>query len=83
MPVVAVKLARRSEAVTRAQKAGLAAGMTDVICRVLDKRRDSVSVLIEDVDADNWAEVGEGGELVSVLRQPHLAAVGVPPEETP
>ena len=79
MPVVTVKLARRSEAVTRAQKALLAAGMTDVICRVLDKRRDLVTVLIEEVDADNWAE---GGELVSVLRQRRQAA-GVPPEETP
>jgi len=33
--------------------------------RVLHKRRESVTVIIDEVDADNW---GEGGEPVSVIR---------------
>ena len=36
-----------------------------VVERVLDKRRDSVTVIIDEVDPDNW---GEGGEPVTVLR---------------
>lgn len=72
MPIVTVKLARRSEPVTRGQKAELAAGIGDVITRVLAKRRESVTVLIEEFDADNWAE---GGELVSDLRRRRQAAL--------
>jgi len=33
---------------------------------VLDKRRESVVVIIDEVDPDNW---GEGGESVAVLRE--------------
>ncbi|KAB2887980.1 MAG: 4-oxalocrotonate tautomerase, partial [Burkholderiaceae bacterium] len=33
---------------------------------VLDKRPESVTVIIDEVDPENW---GEGGEPVTVLRQ--------------
>lgn len=66
MPHVNVKIARRNRAATKAQKAALIAGITQVMVDVLDKRAQSVTVIIDEVDADNW---GEGGEMVSVLRR--------------
>ena len=65
MPLITVRIARRPEPTTAAQKAQLIAGLTDVVERVLDKRRDSVTVIIDEVDPDNW---GEGGEPVTALR---------------
>ena len=41
------------------------AGFTDLIARVLDKRRESVTAIIDEVDPDDW---GEGGEPVRALR---------------
>ena len=43
----------------------LIAGVTDVVQSVLDKRRDSVTVIIEEIDPDNW---GEGGQTVTRAR---------------
>jgi 4-oxalocrotonate tautomerase len=71
MPLITLRLARRAVPVSREQKAALIAGLTDVVARVLDKRRESVTVLIDELDADNW---GEGGESVSVLRARRAAA---------
>jgi 4-oxalocrotonate tautomerase len=65
MPRVTVRIARRATPTTREQKAELIAGITDVLVRVLDKRRESVSVIIDEVDPDNW---GEGGEPVTAVR---------------
>lgn len=65
MPLITVRIARRPEPTTAEQKAQLIAGLTDVVERVLDKRRDSVTVIIDEVDPDNW---GEGGEPVTALR---------------
>jgi len=65
MPLVTLRLARRATATTAEQKAKLIAGITDVVQTVLDKRRESVTVIIDEVDPENW---GEGGEPVTVLR---------------
>lgn len=65
MPLVTLRIARRATPTTAEQKAKLIAGITDVVQAVLDKRRESVTVIIDEVDADNW---GEGGEPVTVLR---------------
>ena len=65
MPLVTLRIARRATPTSAEQKAELIAGITDVVERVLDKRRDSVTVIIDEVDADNW---GEGGEPVSAIR---------------
>jgi 4-oxalocrotonate tautomerase len=65
MPLVTIRLARREVPTSGAQKAELMAGITDLMERVLHKRRESVTVIIDEVDADNW---GEGGEPVSVIR---------------
>ena len=65
MPVVTIRIARRDEPTTAEQKALLIAGVTDVVQSVLEKRRDSITVVIDEVDPDNW---GEGGQTVTRAR---------------
>lgn len=65
MPLVTVRLAARETPTTNEQKALLIARITDVMVEVLDKRRESVVVLIDELPPENW---GEGGEPVSVIR---------------
>ena len=65
MPLVTIRIARRATPTTAEQKAKLIAGVTDVVQSVLDKRRDSVTVIIDEVDPDNW---GEGGVTVTHQR---------------
>jgi 4-oxalocrotonate tautomerase len=71
MPLVTIRIARRDLPTTLEQKARLIAGVTDVVQSVLDKRRDSVTVIIDEVDADNW---GEGGVPVAALQAAHKAS---------
>lgn len=66
MPLVNIRLTRRETPTTREQKAALIEGVTQLMQDVLDKRRDSVVVIIDEVDPDNW---GEGGDSVTVLRE--------------
>lgn len=66
MPLVQIRLARRDTPTTAEQKAALIAGITDLMQSVLDKRRESVVVNIDEVDPDNW---GEGGEPVTSIRR--------------
>ena len=65
MPLVTIRIARRDTPATAEQKARLIAGITDVVQATLDKRRESVTVIIDEVDPDNW---GEGGEPVTRKR---------------
>ncbi|HVK31852.1 MAG TPA: 4-oxalocrotonate tautomerase family protein [Burkholderiaceae bacterium] len=65
MPLVTLRLARRATPTSAEEKARLIAGITDVVQSVLEKRRESVTVIIDEVDPENW---GEGGEPVTVLR---------------
>ena len=65
MPLVTIRIARRATPTTAEQKAKLIAGVTDVVQTVLDKRRESVTVIIDEVDPDNW---GDGGVPVTQLR---------------
>jgi 4-oxalocrotonate tautomerase len=65
MPLVTIRIARRDVPATAEQKARLIAGVTDVVQSVLDKRRDSITVIIDEVDPDNW---GEGGQTVTRTR---------------
>jgi len=66
MPVVTIRLARRSPPTTREQKETLIQGVTRLLVDVLAKRSEDVTVLIDEIDADNW---GQGGESATVLRQ--------------
>ena len=65
MPLVTLRLARRATPTSAEEKARLIAGITDVVQSVLEKRRESVTVIIDEVDPENW---GEGGEPVTLLR---------------
>jgi 4-oxalocrotonate tautomerase len=71
MPLVTIRSARRDPPASADQKARLIAGVTDVVQDVLDKRRDSVTVIIDEVDPENW---GEGGLPVTALRAARKAA---------
>lgn len=66
MPVVTIRLARRETPTTREQKAALIRGVTQLLQEVLAKRPEDVTVLIDEIDPDNW---GQGGESATLLRQ--------------
>lgn len=64
MPYVNIRVTR--EGVTKAQKAQLIAGVTDLLCNVLAKPAASTFVVIDEIDTDNW---GTGGEQVTDKRK--------------
>ena len=64
MPYVNIKVTR--EGVTKAQKAELVAGATELLQRVLNKNPATTVVVINEVETDNW---GIGGELVTERRR--------------
>ena len=66
MPLIKIRLAGRETPTTAQQKAGLIAGVTELMHKVLAKRRESVVVTIYEVDPENW---GEGGEPVTDSRK--------------
>jgi 4-oxalocrotonate tautomerase len=71
MPIVTIQLARREPPAGREQKAALIDGATQLLVRTLGKRAEDVTVLIEEIDADNW---GQGGVSATALRQQRSAA---------
>ncbi len=64
MPYINIQITR--EGVTRAQKAQLIAGVTDLMVRVLDKSPATTHVVITEVELDNW---GVGGLPVPEFRR--------------
>jgi 4-oxalocrotonate tautomerase len=66
MPLINIRLAQRDQPTTREQKAALISGVTQLMQTVLNKRAESVVVIIDEVDPDNW---GEGGEPVTLRRK--------------
>jgi 4-oxalocrotonate tautomerase len=66
MPLVNIRLARRDSPITAQQKAELIAGVTELMHKALAKRPESVVVIIDEVDPENW---GEGGESVTAIRK--------------
>ena len=68
MPLVNIRLARRDVPTTAAQKAALIAGVTQLMQQVLDKRPESVTVIIDEVDLQNLFEVFSGS---------HWSAIGM------
>lgn len=57
MPYVNIKILKGG--VTAEQKAALIKGATDLLFDVLNKPREATSVVIDEIDSDNW---GVGGE---------------------
>ncbi len=66
MPLINIRLANRDIPTTSAQKAALIAGVTRLMQEVLDKKPETVTVIIDEIDPDNW---GVGGEQVTVVRE--------------
>lgn len=77
MPLVTIRLARREAPTTREQKAALIAGATRLLHEVLGKRPEDVTVLIDELDPDNW---GQGGHSARALRAQRRAATPSPQE---
>lgn len=69
MPYVKIEVTR--EGVTKQQKHDLIAGVTNLLYDVLGKDPNHTSVVIEEIDLDNW---GVGGEQVSELRKKGITA---------
>ncbi len=64
MPFVHIRITR--DGTTVEQKAELIRAVTEQLERVLGKNPATTSVIIEEVDAENW---GAGGRTVAALRQ--------------
>jgi 4-oxalocrotonate tautomerase len=64
MPYVNIRVTK--DGVTAEQKAKLIAGVTQLLVDVLGKNPQTTSVVIDEVDTDNW---GVGGESVTVRRK--------------
>ncbi len=64
MPFVNIKITKGG--VTAEQKAKLIEGVTNLLRDVLGKPPQTTSVVIDEVDTDNW---GIGGETVTVRRR--------------
>jgi 4-oxalocrotonate tautomerase len=64
MPYVNIKVTK--EGVTAEQKVQLIKGVTDLLWDVLKKPPQTVFVVIDEVDTDNW---GIAGEPVTAIRQ--------------
>jgi len=57
MPYVNIKVTR--EGVTAGQKAQLIEGVTKLLFDVLGKKPQTVFVVIDEIDTDNWGVAGE------------------------
>jgi 4-oxalocrotonate tautomerase len=64
MPYVNIKVTR--EGVTAEQKEKLIKGATDLLRDVLGKNPNTVFVVIDEVETDNW---GVGGETITARRK--------------
>ncbi|MGX8940924.1 2-hydroxymuconate tautomerase family protein [Symbiopectobacterium sp. Eva_TO] len=65
MPFVNIKITR--DGATTEQKRQLIAGVTQLLVDVMGKNSATTTVIIDEVDTDNW---GLGGESVTELRKP-------------
>lgn len=64
MPYVNIRITK--EGATTKQKAAIIKGVTDVLVSVLDKDPNGVSIVIDEVELDNW---GVGGLTVKEYRK--------------
>ncbi|MCU7928989.1 MAG: 4-oxalocrotonate tautomerase family protein [Candidatus Thiodiazotropha sp. (ex Dulcina madagascariensis)] len=57
MPHINIKITR--EGVTKQQKQELISGVTQLLVDVLGKNPATISVVIDEIDTDNWGIAGE------------------------
>ncbi|AII14263.1 4-oxalocrotonate tautomerase family enzyme [Campylobacter iguaniorum] len=65
MPYVNIKVTKENGEPTKAQKAELIEGVTELICKVLGRNRSSTVVVIDEIDMANY---GLGGQSIEVKR---------------
>lgn len=75
MPIVTIQVTREgtkpgARSVTAEEKAALIKGTSELLLNVLNKPLDSIFVIIEEVDMDNW---GVGGLPVAEFRRQRRA----------
>jgi 4-oxalocrotonate tautomerase len=70
MPIITIKLAQREEPTSQEKKAELISRVTSLMVDVLAKRPEDVTVLIEELDPNNW---GQGGLSATELRRRRAA----------
>ena len=68
MPYVNIRITR--EGVTTAQKEDLVRGVTELLAKILGKDPLATTVVIDEVETDNW---GLGGELTTTIRKQNKA----------
>ena len=78
MPIVTIQVTREAtkpgaRSVTAAEKAALIKGASELLLKVLNKPLDSIFVIIEEIDMDNW---GQGGLPVAEFRRQRRAKTG-------
>ncbi len=64
MPYINIKVT--NEGVTKAQKEQLIQGVTQLVVDILGKNPQTIFVVIDEVETDNW---GIAGETVTALRE--------------
>jgi 4-oxalocrotonate tautomerase len=64
MPFVNIRITK--EGATKEQKEQLMKGVTDLLKNILGKPPHTTSVVIDEVETDNW---GVGGESITTMRQ--------------
>lgn len=64
MPYINIRVT--NEGVTKAQKEQLIQGVTQLVVDILGKNPQTIFVIIDEVETDNW---GIAGETVTALRE--------------
>ncbi|MDM1759156.1 MULTISPECIES: 4-oxalocrotonate tautomerase family protein [unclassified Acinetobacter] len=64
MPIVNIKVTDQGMSIE--QKKALIEGATDLLVQVLNKPRETVDVIIDEVNTNNW---GVGGKMMSEILQ--------------
>lgn len=64
MPIVNIKVT--DQGMSMEQKKALIEGATDLLVQVLNKPRETVDVIIDEINTNNW---GVGGKMMSEILQ--------------
>ncbi|WP_372403290.1 4-oxalocrotonate tautomerase family protein [Acinetobacter piscicola] len=64
MPIVNIKVTDQGMSIE--QKKALIEGATDLLVQVLNKPRETVDVIIDEINTNNW---GVGGKMMSEILQ--------------
>lgn len=66
MPFVNIRITKEGDGPTKKQKQELIEGVTDLLCKILNKNKSSTVVIIDEIDTDNY---GLGGKSITDIRK--------------